>query len=184
MRFLPLPLAGAYVIELEPVRDHRGFNARAFCAREFEAQGLCPRFAQTNIIANGPRGTLRGMHWQAPPAAEVKLFRVTRGAIYDVVVDLRPGSPTYAEWTSVELHARDYRMLYVPEGFGQGFQTLEDETELTYQVSAFFTPEAGRGFRPDDPAFGIRWPLPVSAISDKDRSWPDFRLEHPQEGLP
>lgn len=184
MRFLPLPLAGAYVIELEPVRDHRGFNARAFCAREFEAQGLCPRFVQTNIIANGPRGTLRGMHWQAPPAAEVKLFRVTRGAIYDVVVDLRPGSPTYAEWTSVELHARDYRMLYVPEGFGQGFQTLEDETELTYQVSAFYTPEAGRGFRPDDPAFGIRWPLPVSAISDKDRSWPDFRLEHPQEGLP
>lgn len=174
MQFRPLPLAGAWLIELEPIRDARGFNARAFCAREFEQHGLCTRFVQSNVIANGPRGTLRGMHWQAPPVAEAKLFRITRGAIFDVIVDLRPESPTYAQWTSLELHAGDYTLLYVPERFGQGFQTLEDDTELTYQVSAFYTPEAGRGFRPDDPAFGIAWPLPVSVISDKDRSWPDF----------
>lgn len=175
MRFTPLPLEGAYHIALEPVADKRGFNARAWCEREFAEAGLPTRIAQINIIANRLRGTLRGMHYQAPPMTESKLFRVTRGAIYDVIVDLRPGSPTQGRWTSVELRADRYELLFVPEGFGQGFQTLEDDTELTYQVSAFYSPEHGRGFRHDDPAFGIDWPLPVSEISEKDRTWPDHR---------
>lgn len=174
MRFRPLALEGAYLIELEPIRDHRGFNARAWCAGEFEDHGLCARFVQTNVIANGLRGTLRGLHLQAPPMAEAKLFRVTRGAVFDAIVDLRPGSPTHGRWAGVELCAAAYHMLYVPEGFAQGFQTLEDDTELTYQVSAFYSPEHGRGFRYDDPAFGIRWPLEVAAISQKDLGWPPF----------
>jgi dTDP-4-dehydrorhamnose 3,5-epimerase len=171
MRFHALSLAGAFRIEIEPIRDHRGFNARSFCAREFEAQGLCSHFVQ---IANGPRGTLRGFHYQVPPHAETKLFRVTRGAIHDVIIDLRPSSPTYRRWIAVELSATAHTMLYVPEGFAQGFQTLADDTELTYQVSAPYAPEHGRGIRHDDPAFAIPWPLEPTAISDKDRSWPDF----------
>lgn len=174
MRFQALPLEGAFRIELEPIRDQRGFNARSFCAHEFAARGLCDHFVQTNVIANGPRGTLRGFHYQVPPHAEAKLFRVTRGAIHDVIIDLRPGSPTYRRWHAVELAASAHTMLYVPEGFAQGFQTLADDTELTYQVSAFYAPDHGRGIRHDDPAFGIRWPLEPTAISDKDRSWPDF----------
>lgn len=174
MRFHPLPLAGAYRLELLPVADHRGLNARLFCEREFEAHGLESRFVQTNLIVNGPRGTLRGFHYQVPPHAEAKLFRVTRGAIFDVIIDLRPGSPSRGQWTSLELRAGEPSLLYVPPGFAQGFQTLEDDTELTYQVSAFYAPDAGRGIRYDDPAFEIPWPLPVAAISDKDRSWPDF----------
>jgi dTDP-4-dehydrorhamnose 3,5-epimerase len=175
MRFHPLPLAGAFVIELEPVVDHRGFNARSWCAREFRAHGLETRVVQTNVIVNRRRGTLRGFHYQAPPRAETKLFRVTRGGIYDVIVDLRRESSTYRRWTAVELRAADYRMLYVPEGFGQAFQTLEDGTELTYQVSEFYSPEHGRGFRYDDPAFAIGWPLEVTEISEQDLSWPGWR---------
>jgi dTDP-4-dehydrorhamnose 3,5-epimerase len=175
MRFTELPLAGAFVVELEPIEDHRGFNARAWCAREFAEAGLNDRMVQTNVIFNPVRGTLRGFHYQEPPMAENKLFRVTRGGIHDVIVDLRPGSPTYRQWTSVELWARDYRMLYVPEGFGQAFQTLEDGTELTYQVSEFYSPDHGRGFRYDDPAFAVAWPLPVTEISERDRTWPDWK---------
>ncbi|NNU80307.1 dTDP-4-dehydrorhamnose 3,5-epimerase family protein [Halovulum dunhuangense] len=177
MKFTPLPLAGAWLIEMERIRDHRGFNARAWCAEEMAAHGLTTRIAQVNVIRNGPRGTIRGMHYQRPPFAETKLFRVTRGAIFDVIVDLRAGSPTRLQWISVELNAEDGRLLYVPEGFGQGFQTLADDTELTYQVSAPYSPAHGSGFRPDDPAFGIDWPLPVAAISDKDAGWPDFKAE-------
>jgi dTDP-4-dehydrorhamnose 3,5-epimerase len=174
MRFVELPLAGAYVVELEPIYDHRGLNARVWCAREFAEHGLSDRPAQGNIIVNSARGTLRGFHYQAPPMAETKLFRVTRGGIYDVIVDLRPESPTYRRWHSVELWAGDHRMLYVPERFGQAFQTLADDTELTYQVSAFYSPEHGRGFRYDDAAFAVEWPLEVTAISEQDASWPPW----------
>lgn len=174
MRFHPLSLAGAFRIEIEPIRDHRGYNARSFCRHEFETHGLRSHFVQSNVIANGPRGTLRGFHYQVPPHAEAKLFRVTCGAIHDVIIDLRPGSPTYRRWLALELAASATTMLYVPEGFAQGFQTLADDTELTYQVSAPYAPDHGRGIRHDDPAFGIPWPLQPTAISDKDRSWPDF----------
>lgn len=177
MRFTPLPLEGAFLVELEQIVDHRGFNARAWCAREFEEQGLSTRVVQTNVILNRRRGTLRGFHYQVPPKAETKLFRVTRGGIYDVIVDLRRESPTYKRWTSVELWASDYRMLYVPEGFGQAFQTLVDDTELTYQVSEFYSPEHGTGFRYDDPTFGVTWPLHVTEISEQDASWPDWSDE-------
>jgi dTDP-4-dehydrorhamnose 3,5-epimerase len=174
MNFTPLPLDGAFLIELEQIVDHRGFNARSWCAREFGEHGLSTRVAQTNVIMNRRRGTLRGFHYQLPPKAETKLFRVTRGGIYDVIVDLRPASPTFRRWTSVELWATEYRMLYVPEGFGQAFQTLVDDTELTYQVSEFYSPEHGHGFRYDDPAFGVTWPLPVAEISEQDATWPDW----------
>ena len=171
---MPLDLAGSYVIELEPIHDHRGFNARQWCEREFAAYGLETKVAQSNIIRNGPRGTLRGFHYQLPPRAESKLFRVTRGAIFDVIIDLRRSSKTYRQWTSVELRADAYTMLYVPEGFAQAFQTLEADTELIYQVSEFYSPDYGRGIRYDDPSFTIPWPLKVSAISDQDRHWPNF----------
>lgn len=172
MRFTALPLEGAWLIDVEPIRDHRGFNARAFCREELAAHGCNVHVAQCNIIHNPTRGTIRGLHWQVAPMAEQKLFRVTRGSLWDVIVDMRPGSPTFGQWTSVELTASSHRMLLVPEGFAQGFQTLEDDTELFYQVSAPYSPAHGRGMRYDDPAVGIEWPLPVTEISEKDRSWP------------
>jgi dTDP-4-dehydrorhamnose 3,5-epimerase len=174
MRFRELPLAGAHVVELERHTDDRGFNARTWCADEFAAAGLTSHIAQTNVIFNPRAGTLRGLHFQRPPYAESKLFRVTRGAIYDVIVDLRPESPTYLRWESVELRAGQHRMLFVPERFGQAFLTLEDDTEVTYQVSAPYTPDSAGGIRYDDPALGIEWPAEVRVISDKDRDWPDF----------
>jgi dTDP-4-dehydrorhamnose 3,5-epimerase len=172
--FRELSLAGAHLIELEPVRDHRGFNARTWDAQNFADFGLTTRMVQTNVIYNTSRGTLRGMHYQVPPMAEAKLFRVTRGSIHDVIVDLRPESPTYKSWTGLELGADSYTMLYVPEGFAQGFVTLEDDTEVTYQVSAPYAPDHARGFRFDDPAFQIAWPLEVEVISARDKSWPAF----------
>jgi dTDP-4-dehydrorhamnose 3,5-epimerase len=172
--FEELPLAGAYLVTLERIEDERGFNARAWCAREFEEAGLPTRIRQINVIRNARRGTLRGMHYQTPPMAETKLFRVTSGRIYDVIVDLRSESPTFGRWTSVELSAHEPQLLFVPERFGQGFQTLEDDTELTYQVSEFFSPEHGAGFRYDDAAFGIEWPLDVTIVSEKDAAWPPF----------
>jgi len=176
MIFRPLRLNGAYLIDLEQIEDERGFNARAFCEREFDERGLPSRMVQTNIIQNHQRGTLRGMHYQAPPMQDAKLFRVTRGAIYDVIVDLRPASSTICAWEAVELRAGG-PMLFVPGGFGQGFQTLDDDTELTYQVSAFHSAAHGRGFRYDDPVFRIEWPLPVTVISEKDRSWRNYKVE-------
>lgn len=159
---------------MEPVGDERGFNARAWCAREFSAQGLCAKFVQTNVISNGPKGTLRGFHWQAAPFWETKLFRVTRGAVYDVIIDLRPDSPTYKQWASLELRADKYNMLYVPKGFAQAFQTLEDGTELNYQTSELFSPEHGRGIRYNDPTFGVTWPLEPTAVSERDVAWRDW----------
>jgi dTDP-4-dehydrorhamnose 3,5-epimerase len=183
MRFIETALPGAYVIELERREDDRGFNARTWCEREFREHGLATGPVQANVIFNRRRGTLRGMHYQVPPHAESKLFRVTRGAVHDVIIDLRPDSPTYEQRAAFELTADSYRMLYVPERFAQGFQTLADDTELVYQVSAFYAPEFERGIRHDDPAFGIEWPLAVDVISQKDRSWPDYQSAGDVEGV-
>ena len=175
MVFHETPLPGAFLIELEKREDARGFFARTWCRREFEKKGLDTRIAQCSTSFNERRGTLRGLHYQVLPHAEVKLVRCTRGAIYDVIIDLRPDSPTYKQWVGAELTAENGRALYVPEGFAHGYQTLVDETETFYQVSEFYTPSAEGGVRWDDPAFAIEWrdagePL----VSDKDRSWPDY----------
>lgn len=174
MIFQATELSGAYIVELERREDERGFFARTWCQAEFAAQGLASKLVQANLSFNHTAGTLRGMHYQRAPHAETKLVRCLRGAIYDVIIDLRPESPTYRQWFGVELTADNDRMLYVPEGFAHGFQTLEDRTEVAYQVSAFYTPGAEGGVRYDDPAFEIHWPRPVVVISDKDRAWPDF----------
>ena len=172
MIFRETTLKGAFVIEMEKFADERGFFARAWCQREVEANGLISRVTQTNISFNKKRGTLRGMHYQVAPYEQVKLVRCTAGAIYDVIIDMRLDSPTYRKWTGVELTAENYRMLYVPEHFAHGFQTLEDTTEVTYQVSQFHSPESERGVRYDDPVFQVEWPLPVAVISEKDIAWP------------
>ena len=175
MRFIPALLSGAFIIEMDLLRDHRGFFARSFCRNEFEQQGLVGTFVQCNTSWNEQRGTLRGMHYQRPPHAEVKVIRCTRGAIYDVIVDLRPDSPTYCKWFGLNLSSNDYKMLYVPEGFAHGYQTLEPDTEPFYLVSEFYAPGSEGGARWNDPAFGIEWPLPDPILSEKDQSHPDFK---------
>ncbi|MGH2500468.1 MAG: dTDP-4-dehydrorhamnose 3,5-epimerase [Candidatus Limnocylindria bacterium] len=180
MRFRETALRGAFVVELEPRVDARGFFARAFCAEEFAAHGLRTSVAQSNIAFNHRRGTVRGMHYQLPPSAEAKLVRCTRGAVHDVIVDLRPGSATYGRHVAAVLSADDRRALYVPELFAHGYQTLVDDAEVFYQASEFYAPAAERGFRYDDAALGIAWPLPVSEISAKDAAWPAFVLERPR----
>jgi dTDP-4-dehydrorhamnose 3,5-epimerase len=173
--FTGTELAGAMVVELDRREDERGFFARAWCRREFEEQGLTTDLVQCNVSYNHRAGTLRGMHYQAEPHGEVKLVRCTRGAIYDAIVDLRVGSPTAGRWIGVELTADNGRMLYVPEGFAHGYQTLADGTEVFYQVSEYYTPEAERGLRWDDPVFAVEWPeADPRIVSEKDRSWPDF----------
>jgi dTDP-4-dehydrorhamnose 3,5-epimerase len=172
MIFTETALKGAYIIDLEPHNDDRGFFARAFCQNEFTAHGLKPVIAQANIALNRVRGTLRGMHFQYPPAAESKLVRCTRGAILDIIVDLRPESPTYLRHVAVELNEDNYRALYVPERFAHGYQALADKTETSYQVGEFYTPGTEGGLLYSDPRLGLAWPLPVSAISEKDRAWP------------
>jgi dTDP-4-dehydrorhamnose 3,5-epimerase len=173
--FTKTDLAGAYVIDLEQLQDERGFFARAWDVNEFAERGLSTRLVQANVAFNHSAGTLRGMHYQAEPHAEAKLVRCTRGAVYDVIIDLRPGSPTHAHWLAVELTGENSRMLYVPEGFAHGYQTLADETETFYLVSEFYTPQAQRGVRWDDPAFAIDWPDTENRVmSEKDRTWPDF----------
>lgn len=176
MIFTQTDLEGAFIIDLERIEDDRGFFARAWSRNEFEEHGLETRVAQCNLSFNKRRGTLRGMHLQRPPHAEVKLVRCTRGAIYDVIIDLRKESPSYERWIGVELTEDNGRMLYVPEGFAHGFQTLADDTESFYMVSEFYTPSAEAGVRWDDPAFGIEWPLgEPTEISEKDKNWPDYR---------
>lgn len=172
MIFREIALGGAYVIELEPHSDERGQFARGWCREEFAREGLDIEVAQGNVSINPVRGTLRGMHWQAEPHAEAKLVRCVRGAIYDVVVDVDPASPTRYEWFGLELSPASLRMLYVPPGFAHGFQTLRDDTEVDYLVSTPYVASAGRGLRYDDPALAISWPLPVSRISKQDMSWP------------
>lgn len=174
MKFLPTPLTGTFVVELELIEDERGFFARSFCEKEFAALGLNPRLAQCNVSFNRRRGTLRGMHFQAPPKEEAKLVRCTAGAIHDVIVDLRPASATYCRWFGVELTARNRRALYVAEGFAHGFQTLADDSEVLYNMSEFFQPELARGVRWNDRRFAIEWPLPDPIVSDLDRGYPDF----------
>jgi dTDP-4-dehydrorhamnose 3,5-epimerase len=171
MIFTETKLQGAFVIELERREDERGFFARAFCQREFGEHGLEPVIAQANIAFNLRRGTMRGMHFQYPPAAETKLVRCTRGAILDVIVDLRPESRTYLEHVAVELTADNHVSLYVPERFAHGYQVLEDRTETSYQVGEFYAPEHEGGLAHDDPRLGIVWPLPVTEISPKDAAW-------------
>jgi dTDP-4-dehydrorhamnose 3,5-epimerase len=172
MIFAQTHLAGAYIIDLEPRNDERGFFARSWCANEFSAHGLKPTLAQCNIAFNKHKGTLRGMHYQTPPYQEDKLIRCTMGEIYDVIIDLRQESPTFKQWLAVELTAGNRRALYVPKGFAHGYQTLTDDTEITYQVTEFYHPEVERGVRWDDPAFVIDWPAPVMLISEKDRNHP------------
>jgi dTDP-4-dehydrorhamnose 3,5-epimerase len=174
MIFRETRLQGAYLLDLERREDDRGFFARAWCGKEFEAHGLIPRFVQVNVGFSAKKGTLRGMHYQIEPFREAKVVRCTMGAVYDVIVDLRQGSPTFRQWIGEELTSGNRRMLYVPEGFAHGYQTLADDAEITYQTTQFYAPECARGVRYDDPAFDIRWPLSVERISEADRSWPDF----------
>jgi len=182
MQFEETKLCDAWLIEPVPARDNRGFFARTFCAQEFADHGLTSRFVQHSTSQSATRGTLRGMHFQRAPHAEAKVVTCLKGAICDVIVDLRPESATYLRWQGFELTAENRRQLYVPEGFAHGFQTLCDDTEVGYLISAFYAPQAAAGVRYDDPAFAIDWPLPVTEISDKDRTWPDF-LESPAPRL-
>jgi dTDP-4-dehydrorhamnose 3,5-epimerase len=174
MQFVPTNIDGAYVVEIEPHQDARGLFARTFCTREFGERGLATSFVQCSTSFNVNRGTLRGLHFQLPPSVEVKLVRCTAGALCDVIVDLRPDSSTYLKHFAVELSARNRRSLYIPKMVAHGFQTLEDNTEVFYQISEFYTPEKSTGLRFDDPKLGIPWPLPVTSISEKDRSWPSL----------
>ncbi len=176
MIFTETKLKGAFLIEVQKFEDDRGFFGRTFCQKEFQKYGLNPNVSQANVSYNKKKGTLRGMHYQASPYEEVKLVRCTRGSICDVIIDMRPDSTTYKQWTYAELRADNYQMLYVPEGFAHGFQTLEDDTEVIYQVTQFYTPGSERGIRYDDPVFNIAWPLAAQVISEKDRNWPDYKL--------
>lgn len=172
MIFTETPLSGAYMIDLERRGDARGFFARTFCAREFADHGLATEFVQGNMSLSATAGTLRGLHFQHPPAEETKLMRCVQGAMWDVIVDTRPTSPTYLQGFGVELSAENGRALYVPKGFAHGFQTLAPDTIAFYMVDEFYTPGVEDGFRHDDPALGLEWPMAVTEISDKDRNWP------------
>lgn len=174
MRFTETPLEGAVLVEVERLEDERGWFGRVFAAEEFAERGLDPRVVHVNASYNERSGTLRGLHYQRPPEGEAKLVRCVRGAVYDVVVDLRPGSPTYCRWHAEELRAGDGRCLYVPEGVAHGFQTLEPATEMLYLMSHHYVPSHAAGVRWDDPAFGIDWPPAERSISDRDRGFPDF----------
>jgi dTDP-4-dehydrorhamnose 3,5-epimerase len=171
MIFTETRLKGAFIIDLDRKKDERGFFARAFCQKEFHERGLTPTIAQANLASNAKKGTVRGMHFQYPPAAESKLVRCTRGAILDVIVDLRPESATYLEHIAIELNEDNMRALYVPERCAHGYQTLRDNTDTSYQVGEFYTPNAEGGLRYDDRLLGLQWPLPVSVISAKDRQF-------------
>jgi dTDP-4-dehydrorhamnose 3,5-epimerase len=174
MIFTPTRLTGAYIIEPQPIEDQRGFFARTFCRKEFAEHDLKTELVQCNISFNKKKGTLRGMHYQAAPYQEAKLVRCTAGAIYDVIIDLRPDSATYTQWVSVELNADNRKMLYVPEDFAHGFLTLTEDTEIFYQMAQFYAPGAARGLRWNDPAFGIDWPENITTISSRDQDYPDF----------
>jgi dTDP-4-dehydrorhamnose 3,5-epimerase len=175
MIFNETKLPGAFIIEVQRLEDERGFFGRSFCRNEFAGQGLNPMIAQCNISFNRDAGTLRGMHYQEAPHTEDKLIRCTRGSLYDVIVDLRPESPTFKQWLAAELTGDNRRMLYIPKGCAHGFLTLENNTEIFYQMSEFYHSESGRGVRWNDPAFGIQWPEGVSMIlSERDQNWPDY----------
>lgn len=176
MKFIETKLKGAFVIEPEMNIDERGFFARIWCQRELKSQGLNPNLVQSSIALSKKKGTLRGMHYQLPPHEETKLVRCTKGAIYDVIIDLRPKSKTFKQWFGIKLTAENYKMIYVPEGFAHGYQTVEDNTEVLYLISEFFSPEFYAGVRWNDPAFKIVWPETKNIIiSDKDKNCPDFK---------
>ena len=175
MRFTPSALADTVIVDIEGPVDNRGLFARTFCENEFAAAGLPVRFVQSSVSFNARRGTLRGLHYQVPPKAEGKLVRCTRGAIYDVVVDLRPPSGTFLQWIGVELTAENRRALYVPPGCAHGFQTLADDSEVLYLMTEFYAPEMARGVRWNDPIFGIEWPIAEATLSERDATYPDFR---------
>jgi len=175
--FTPISLPGAYIVDITLMTDERGFFARSFCRNEFAEHKLMTNVAQCNISFNAKKGTIRGMHFQRSPKAEAKLVRCTRGRIHDVVIDLRPDSPSCCRWEAIQLNSSDHRALYIPEGFAHGFQTLEDNTEVFYQMFEFYSPEHAAGVRWDDPAFGIPWPLPDPIISEKDRSYPLYHRQ-------
>lgn len=183
MKFIETRLAGAFVVEPEPFEDERGSFQRVWCANEFAEHGLTTTPAQANLSTNHVAGTLRGLHLQLPPKAETKLVRCTKGAIWDVIVDLRPDSPSYLEHTGVRLSEENRLALYVPELFAHGYQTLENGAEALYQVSQFYAPGFERGIRWNDPALGIEWPLDVDVISEKDAGWPDLDPEALREEL-
>ena len=172
MKFTETALAGAFIIDVEPIADDRGFFTYLYCARQAAEHGIATEVAQVKLSYNKRKGTLRGMHYQVPPAAETKLVRCTRGAVWDVIVDLRPDSPTYLQHVGVELSVDNRRGLFVPALFAHGYQTLTDGAEVTYQVDEFYAPQHERGLRYDDPRLALRWPLPVEVISSKDASWP------------
>lgn len=177
MLFTETYLKGAYIIDLDLHEDERGFFARSWCQKEFEENGLNPKLVQCNISFNKQRGTLRGIHYQAAPYQEAKLVRCTSGAMYDVIVDLRPDSTTFKRWLATELTASNHRALYIPKDFAHGFQTLTDNTEVFYQMSEFFYPEAARGIRWDDPTFNIQWPAEILVVSEKDKSYLDWNMK-------
>lgn len=174
MIFTETKLKGAFIIEPERLNDERGFFARTFCQNEFEDHGIRMEIAQCNISFNKKKGTLRGMHYQAPPHEEGKLVSCTKGAIYDVILDLRPRSITFKKWIDIELSRENRKMLYIPAEFAHGFQTLEDETEVFYMISEFYHPECAKGIRWDDPVFGIKWPIDLKIINAKDQSYKMF----------
>lgn len=174
MLFHETPLPGCYVIEPERMQDHRGFFTRVWCQKELEQRGLKAEVRQSNVGFSHRKGTLRGLHYQKSPRAEVKIVRCTRGAMFDVVVDLRPHSQTHKQWFGVELTEDNGKMIYVPEGFAQGYITLADDTEMNYHTSQFFDREAASGVRYDDPAFSIKWPIDISVISEQDTKWPNY----------
>lgn len=176
MKFAPLRLKGVYIVDIEPLEDSRGMFARTFCIEEFASQGLPTRFVQCNTSFNSRRGTLRGLHFQSDPQQEEKLVRCTRGAVLDVVVDLRPCSPTFRQWEGIELTSDNRRALFIPKGFAHGFQTLQDESEVFYQMSEIYVPELASGVRWNDPAFNIIWPIEISTIAPRDASYPNFVL--------
>ena len=171
MRFVPTPLAGAYVIELEPIADDRGFFAQAWVGDEFLEHGLDPTIEQVNLSTTSRAGTFRGFHWQEPPHGEIKTVRCVAGAVFNVIIDMRPDSATYRQWFGVELSADNLRQLYIPERFANGFLILENDTTLLYNVSRRHVPGHERGLRFDDPVIGVEWPIPVTTLSDKDRAW-------------
>src|SRR5687768_1775176 len=175
MEFIETRLKGAFVVRIKRIEDQRGFFGRAWCRDEFEKNGLNPNALQLNVGFSHKKGTLRGLHYQVAPHEEAKFIRCTRGAVHDVIVDLRDGSPTRGQWFGAELTADEHTMIYVPEGFAHGYLTLTDNAELYYLTTATYAAAAARGVRYDDPAFGIEWPVPVTVVSDADKKWPDFR---------
>jgi dTDP-4-dehydrorhamnose 3,5-epimerase len=176
VKFVPLGVPGTFLVEIEPHGDARGAFARTFCAREFGERGLATEMVQTSLSLNSRRGTLRGLHWQAEPHTEAKLVRCVRGRIYDVVVDVRRSSHAFRQHVAIELSAEAHNAIYIPEGVAHGFLTLADDCEVHYAMSGYFAPEAARGARYDDPAFGIAWPEPIAVVAERDLAWPVFEI--------